>query len=252
MAQAEPSSASQTLLRGLDLIEAVSQGSGLDLAERVGLSKSTAHRLAAALVQRGFLVAKPRAGYRLGPKMLELGFAARNQVDLIQVARPHLEALSRATEDMVRLGVLQNERAVYVDVVPGRRRVTIAHRPGDSQPLTSTSVGKALILDEPEKLWQARLAADVQRGRHPVDPGEWLERMRYFRASGYTYGLGENDDDIRGVAAPVRDVSGQIAGAVSVTSAAQYMDEARMLSLSVPVRATAAAISRELGYVTAR
>lgn len=249
MAQAETPSASQTLLRGLDLIEAVSQGSGLDLAERVGLSRSTAHRLATALVQRGFLVARPRAGYRLGPKMLELGFAARNQIDLVQMARPHLEALSAATEDMVRLGVLQNERAVYIDVVPGRRRVTIAHRPGDSQPLTSTSVGKSLILDETETQWQARLAADVQRGRHPVDPDEWLARMRHFRTSGYTFGLGENDDDIRGVAAPVRDVSGQIAGAVSVTSAAQYMDEARMLALSVDVRAAAAAISAELGYV---
>jgi DNA-binding IclR family transcriptional regulator len=84
-----------------------------------------------------------------------------------------------------------------------------------------------------------------------VDPGEWLARMRFFLASGYTYGLGENDDDIRGVAAPVRDVAGQIAAAVSVTSAAQYMNEARMLALSVPVRATAAAISAELGYVSA-
>lgn len=251
MAQADSSSASQTLLRGLDLIEAVSQGGGIDLAERVGLSKSTAARLAAALAQRGFLVARPRAGYRLGPKMLELGFAARNQVDLVQIARPHLEALSAAREDMVRLGILEHERAFYVDVVPGKRRVTIAHRPGDSQPLTSTSVGKALILDESEAQWLDRLAADIERGRHDVDVTAWLERMRYFRASGYTYGLGENDDDIRGVAAPVRDATGQIAAAVSVTSVSHYMDEARMLALSVDVRATAAAISRELGYAPA-
>lgn len=250
MDQASTPLSSQTLLRGLDLIEAVAQAhpSQVDLAEALGLSRSTAYRLAAALAQRGYLVASPRSGYRLGPKMLELGFAARNQLDLIQVARPYLETLSSVTEDMVRLGVLEDERAFYVDVVPGRRRVTIAHRPGDSQPLTSTSVGKALILDEGEIQWEARLAADLARGRPDVDAGEWLGRMRQFLASGYTFGLGENDDNIRGVAAPIRDASGRIVAAVSVTSAAHYMDEARIAALSVPVRETAAAIGRELGY----
>lgn len=238
-------------MRGLDLIEAVSREAFgyVELAEQFGLSKSTAHRLATALVQRGYLVAKPRCGYRLGPKMLELGFAARNQVNLIQVARLHLEALAHATDDMVRLGVLENEKAFYIDVVPGRRRVTIAHRPGDSQPITSTSVGKALILDESVQQWEARLAADILRGRPAVDVDEWIERMRHFSEAGYAFGLGENEDDIRGVAAPIRDASRRIVAAVSVTSAAQYMVEARMLELSVDVRATAAAISRELGHV---
>ncbi|NML05884.1 IclR family transcriptional regulator [Sphingomonas sp. G-3-2-10] len=242
--------ASQTLMRGLDLIETIAQGSigYVELARKLGLNKATTHRLASALVERGYLSVTPRIGYRLGPKLLELGFVAQSQVDLIQIARPHLEALSDATEDTVRLGVLDQQRVVYIEVVPGRRRITIASRPGDSQPLTSTSVGKALMLDEDEGEWRARLADDLAAGRPVVDPAQWLDQMRGFARTGYAFGMGENEDNIRGVAAPVRDASGRIAAAVSVTSPAQYMDDARMIDVSRDVCATAAAIGRELGF----
>ena len=246
---AESRKGSQTMMRGLDLIEAVANGMAgyVELSEKLGLTRSTAHRLASGLVERGYLSSTPRRGYRLGPKLLELGFVAQSQTDLVQIARPHLESLSMATEDTVRLGVLQNERVVYIDVVPGSRRITIANRPGDAQPLTSTSAGKALMLDDSESSWQARLAADLDAGRPGVDPMLWQERMRAYAEAGCTYGLAENDDDVRGVAAPVRNASGRIVAAVSVSSVTHYMNEDRMERLSISVRATAEAVSRELG-----
>ena len=60
--------------------------------------------------------------------------------------------------------------------------------------------------------------------------------------------LEENEDQIRCVAAPVRDATGQIVGAISVSSAAQYMSDDRMAALSDDVRATATAISHDLGW----
>ena len=245
----DKSGGSQTLMRGLDLIEAVADEplGYVELARRLGLTRSTAHRLATALVERGYLTMAPELGYRLGPKLLELGFVVQSQIDVVRVARPHLEALSAATEDTVRLSMLENDEVVYVDVVPGRRRITIASRPGDRQPLTSTSAGKALMLDHSEAYWRARLDAELAAGRPAVDRGQWLARMRSSVEAGYSFGLGENDDNIRGVAAPVRDASRRIAGAVSVSSTATYMSDERMARLSGEVLATAAAISRELG-----
>jgi DNA-binding IclR family transcriptional regulator len=149
----------------------------------------------------------------------------------------------------VRLGVLQNEHVVYIDVVPGSRRITIANRPGDSQPLTSTSAGKALMLDDGEGRWLIRLAADVAAGRPAVDPALWQERMHDFARAGCAFGLAENDDDVRGVAAPVRNASGQIVAAVSVSSVAHYMSERRMDDLAIEVRDMAGKISRELGHM---
>ena len=106
----ETKTGSQTLLRGLDVIEAVADGPILlaDLARRLGLTRSTAHRLASALVERRYLNFVPRLGYQFGPKLLELGFLAQQRTDIVQLARPHLEALAARTGDTVHLRVLDN------------------------------------------------------------------------------------------------------------------------------------------------
>ncbi|PZO05622.1 MAG: transcriptional regulator [Alphaproteobacteria bacterium] len=244
------SSSSQTLLRGLDVIEAVSDGViGLaDLATRLGLTRSTTHRLAAALVERQYLNFMPREGYVLGPKLLELGFKAQQQKDLPRVARPYLEALAAVTEDTLHLGVLDKGRALYLDKIPGRRRIEISSRVGERQPLRSTGLGKALLLDQTETHWAEMFDGEEVNSRSAVDRETWLNRMREYARAGYAFDLEENEDRIRCVAAPIRDVAGRIVGAISLSSAAQYMDDRRMASLPHQVRETANAISRELGW----
>ncbi|RDE07213.1 IclR family transcriptional regulator [Sphingomonas aracearum] len=241
---------SQTLMRGLDLIEAVSQEvlTLSELAQKLDLTKSTTHRLLSALVDRGYLAFTPRAGYRLGPKLLLLGTLAQAQADLVQVARPYLEELAAATEDTVHLGILDGDSALYLDKVPGRRRITISSRVGDRQPLTCTGLGKALMLDLDADYWHRRFVADQQAGAPAADPDVWQSRMVAYARAGRAYDLEENQDQVRCVAAPVRDAGGHVVGAISVSSAAQYMSDDRMTTLSDDVRATANAISRELGF----
>ncbi len=241
---------SQTLMRGLDLIEAVSHEvlTLSELATRLDLTKSTTHRLLSALVDRGYLAFTPRAGYRLGPKLLLLGTLAQAQADLVQVARPHLEELAASTEDTVHLGVFDGDFALYLDKVPGRRRITISSRVGDRQPLSSTGLGKALMIDSPPAYWDERFAADQAAGSMKADAAVWRERMKGYAACGRAFDLEENEDQIRCVAAPIRDAARKIVGAISVSTAAQYMSDDRMTALSDEVRATADAISHELGF----
>lgn len=241
---------SQTLLRGLDVIDAVVDGPIMlaDLAARLGLTRSTTHRLATALIDRRYLTFVPRLGYHFGPKLLELGFLAQQQTDVVQVARPHLEQLAAATEDTVHLGVLDNERALYLDKIPGRRRVEISSRVGDRQPLTSTGLGKALLLDDDAGYWRKLFDEDRAAGAPQADYAVWEERMRNYVQVGRAFDLEENEDLIRCVSAPIRDVSGRIVAALSVSSAAQYMADERMQALSDDVRGTAMAISSDLGW----
>src|SRR5690606_8251161 len=85
----------------------------------------------------------------------------------------------------------------------------------------------------------------------PVDTSAravWLERMRGYARGGYAFDLEENEDQIRCVAAPIRGVDGKIVAAVSVSSAAQYMSDARMSDLTRTVTEAADSISRELGW----
>ncbi|AOH83583.1 transcriptional regulator [Sphingomonas panacis] len=242
---------SQTLLRGLDMLDKVIDGpiKLADLSAAMGLTRSTTHRLANALADRGFLTFLPREGYQLGPKLLQLGFLAQSQADIVRIARPRLEALAAHTEDTVHLGRLDTDLALYLDKIAGRRRVDISSRIGDRHPLSSTGLGKALLLDTPEAEWPALFEASRARGAPVVDYDGWAERMRGYVAAGHAYDLEENEDLIRCVAAPVRDASGRIIAAISLSSAAQYMDDSRMAALSGEVRETADQISTDLGWV---
>ncbi len=248
---------SQTLLRGLDVIDAVIDGpiALADLAARLGLTRSTTHRLATALIDRRYLTFVPRLGYHFGPKLLELGFHAQQQTDVVQVARPHLEDLAASTEDTVHLGILDSERALYLDKIPGRRRVEISSRVGDRHQRTSTGLGKALLLDDAPDRWRELFLYDRSTGSPAADYDVWLARMHDYVGAGRTFDLEENEDLIRCVAAPIRDASGAIVAAMSISSAAQYMADERMKTLSDDVREVAGAISRDLGWsaeITAR
>lgn len=244
---------SQTLLRGLDVIDVVAAGPIKlgDLATRLGLTRSTTHRLASALTDRRYLSFVPHSGYSLGPKLLELGFRVRDELDLPRVAAPHLERLALLTEDTVHLGILDRGRVLYLDKIPGKRRINISSRIGELQPVTSTGLGKALILDLDEDAWLELFRTERGEGarrRAEISQQEWLARMRGYVQAGYAFDLEENEDQIRCIAAPIRDVAGRTIAAISVSSAAQYMGDHRMQALSKDVMAAAHRISEGLGW----
>jgi DNA-binding IclR family transcriptional regulator len=237
------------LLRGLDLLErVVSRPSSLaQLAADLELNRSTVHRLAQSLVGRGYLRLISGEGYVPGPKLLELGYAARNQLDLPRIARQHLEQLSEQTGDAVHLGVLDGNTALYLDKLPGRRRIEIGSRVGERHPLCSTGLGKALLLDYSVKEWRTFFLAEQGSKRSP-NYKLWKERMQGYAKNGYSFDLEENEDRVRCVGAPVRDATGGIVAAISVSSVAQYMDDQRMHDLLPIVTGTAKNISLELGW----
>jgi len=241
----------QTLLRGLDVLEALMEGALplAELSQRLKLSRSTTHRLASTLVERRYLSFRQREGYQLGPKLLELGHCAGEQLHLPQIARPWLEKLAQMTGDTVHLGILEHNAALYLDKVEGRRRVMVSSRIGERHPITSTGLGKALILDLPEERWRAlfKKEADGQVKTHAL--AVWLERMRGYARHGYAFDLEENEDQVRCVAAPIHDAHGKVVAAISIASAAQYMDDERMQSLIPLVREATDDISQEIGWV---
>lgn len=246
--RAQAQAGSQTLLRGLEIIDAVANGAAQlpAIMERVGTTRSTTHRLAAALVQQGYLKFEPRAGYTLGVKLIELGFRAHRQSNLPQIARPVLEQLAAETLDTIHLAVLQDREVIYLDKVSGQRALEFRSRIGGRQPVWSTGVGKALLLDHAETEWRHYFGLGM--GSQGQDEQGWIRRMREYAAGGYALDLEDNEPQVRCIAAPVRDVTGKIVAAVSVSSTVTYMDDDRMASLIPRVRQAAAQISANLGW----
>lgn len=240
---------SQTLIRGLDIIEAVANGNKdlAQIAESTGITYSTAHRIVNALVQRNYLKKQGR-DFALGRKLLELGFSAYSQVQITQLARPILQQLADQTSDTVHLVEREQNSVIYLDKISSQRAVEISSRIGGIKPLISTGVGKAMLLSEPESEWVEIYDQQNQFLKNPITLEQWLEIMRNYRLKGYAYDKGEDEEVIRCVAAPIKNGSGKTIAAVSVSSAVDYMNEARMQELVPLVQAAARQISNELGY----
>lgn len=242
--------ASQTLVRGLDVIEAVAVDGANDIttiAARTNMTYSTAHRIVSVLIQRRYLKRVPGKGYRLGSKLLALGFQAYGQVDLTPVAHPFLERLARQTHDTVHLACEELGAVFYLDKIASRRPVEISSRIGGTKPLISTGVGKALLLDGSVHTWSGLYDVDAKRLGVSMPRTQWLDMMQTYARQGYTYDLGEDEPAIRCVAAPVRDASHKIIAAISVSSTTNYMPPERMRDLVPVVMETARQISAELG-----
>lgn len=245
----------QTLARGLMVLEAVGQGDRTlgAIASRVGYGRSTTQRLASALTRAGWLSQSPD-GYRLGTRLMELGFLAQQQSPLTALARPHLEALALETRDTVHLGIRDGADVVYLDKIASRRGLEMRSRVGHRMRLALTGVGRALMLDLPPPSWRslfdtalADRQGDATRPAWPL----WLARMRDFVAVGIVFDREENELGVCCVAVPVRDAAGGICAAISVAGASPYMPEERMQSIAADVRAAAQAVSARLGWTGA-
>ncbi|MEI9906339.1 MAG: IclR family transcriptional regulator [Asticcacaulis sp.] len=240
-----------TLMRGLEVLDRVAKGDNTlgKISKSLGLNKSTVHRLATTLVESKYLVMAQREGYGLGTKLLELGFAASQQITVTRVAREHLLKLNADTGDTVNLGVLDGTQVHYIDKIPGTRRIEVRCVIGERQLLRPTGLGKALLLDASEDALREVFQREARdQPRYKYDLKSWLEVMKGYRGGGYALDLDENEDRIRCVAAPIRDISNKIIAAISVSSAAQYMDDDRLASLQGYVKDAALAISRDFGF----
>jgi len=247
----------QTLLRGLGVVQAVADGARdlKEIARRIGTTRSTTHRLVSCLVDERYLRVLPQVGYLLGPKLIELGFQAREEVPLAMLARPYLDELSQLTGDTVHLAIRDGDEVLYLHKNPGRNGPEMRSRVGHRMPLARTGIGKALLLDSPQSEWQRLYQASLpQVAPNPLWPAHqeqsWeqvRQRMHEYVEGGYAFDLEDNEPSIRCVAAPIRDASKHIIAGISIASTVPYMPLEKMAELVPLIKQVAARLSAELG-----
>lgn len=245
-----PTPGTQTLARGLDVLRAVRDGA-TDLktvCAATGIGRSTAHRLLQLLDQRGYLRSSQGTAYCLGPTLIEFGFHALYQSPVPTVARPILEELVGKYHDTIHLAVEDGGKVLYVDKISGSRGAEMRSRVGYRMPLSRTGIGKALLLDQPDR-WAAVFDKD-HAGSAPAQEirEKYLHRMQGYAKQGATLDLEENELGIRCVAAPIRNGSGAIVAAISISATNPYMPMDRMRALVPVMQQTALNISKKLGY----
>ena len=248
----------QAVSRALAILEAMAGEGALgltELARKVGLKTTTAHRLLATLAARGFAEQEPATlHYRLGPKAFEIGTAALAAMDIRATARPFLKELVERLNETTNLAILDNGQIVYIDQVESTNIVIVKMfaRVGSRGPAHCTGSGKVLLAGlADEELAPLLRKMNLERftASTITDPQQLLAELRRIRAQGYALDVGERDEEVRCVAAPIRNFEGRVVAAVSVSGPAARMPEELLVDRFVPVVVEATArISARLGF----
>lgn len=239
----------QTLMRALDILDEVIDGPirAADLARKLGMNRTTAHRLAHALRTRDYLSVTPD-GFALGPKLLQLGVLASEQTDYVRIARPKMETLSATTGFCVFIGNREGNWSRHLDRVTGRQRLRVATAPGDRRPIAETGLGKALLLDESEATWKKLWKQAYPERATEEEVAAFIERMRGYKSEGLVRHDSEAGDGVRSIAAPVRHARGGICVAISIASAASYLTDDIIDDLAARVKQCADEVSAAIGW----
>lgn len=249
-----PQSPVQSVDRAVTVLEILAdagEAGVTEIAGKLGVHKSTAFRLVAALEARGLVEQNSERGkYRLGMGILHLAGATTASLDLVQESRPPCRALAAETNETVNLAILSDGLALYLDQVSGSSALQSHNWVGQRIPLHATSNGKVLLSGLPD----GEVARVVRRPLRAYTPETittmkgLLAELATVRAAGHAVAVDEFEVGLGAVAAPIRDFHGDVIASVSVSGPTFRLDSDRMGHIVLNVTGTAAAISMRLGW----
>ena len=211
-------------------------------ADELGVARSTAHRLLAMLRYREFVVQDANRRYVPGPALRGLGSDSLETM-LPQVARPHLESLSRALGETANLVVRTGTEVRFLESIEGREVLRVGSRLGVVLPALRTSGGKVLLADLP------RDEVAALYPHLPADSAEMHQLQRTLsltRRHGYGTNVEETETGVMAIAVGVRDASANIVAAMTIAAPTVRFSRTQLVRLLPPLRAAAEAVRREL------
>jgi len=245
----------QSVDRALTLLETIAELGGettlSKLASRTGLNISTCHHLLATLVQRGFVTkGLGRRGYALGARILYLSHVCL-QVDLPRRAQSAVDRINEATGETVQLAALQGDALVNLLKRESRHAVRVdAGAMGTADAAHATATGKAILAWLPEDEIRRIVAAHGMTKFTPntiTDFSSLMEALRLVRRNGVAFDREEFRPGVICVGAAIRDQSGAVVGAISVSTPGMRASEEHLARMRDEVVAATRALSAELG-----
>ncbi|MDW8469055.1 MAG: IclR family transcriptional regulator [Burkholderiales bacterium] len=226
--QKNPIQVIERMIRLLDVLAEHPEPLGLkQLAHYAGLHPSTAHRILSAMAAERFVDRMEPGTYRLGMRLLELGNLVKSRINVREWALPVMRELHAQTGETVNLTVRHDDEIVYVErTSSGRAAMRVVHVVGTRAPLHVTAAGKLFLLED----GFARLRDYARRTglraltKNSITTVAQLEReLERIQRTGWATDNEEAEIGVRCVAAPVRDDSGRLVAALSISSPAERM-----------------------------
>jgi DNA-binding IclR family transcriptional regulator len=246
----------QAVGRALRLIERLADDpSGrrlADLAVESELAPSTTHRALQTLAKAGFVSQDPGTGlYRLTGKLLEIASRGVGGRSLRDEAAPCLQRLRELTGESSHLAVREGNSVLTIEVVLSEERNMVTSCVGEREALYCTAVGKVLLAFMPEEqLENSILNLEMPRlTDNTICTAAALRNdMTLVRKRGYALDWEENETGIRCIAAPVRDMTGDVIASVGITGPAIRITDDKLGELAAHVMRIAGELSTAIGY----
>jgi IclR family acetate operon transcriptional repressor len=237
--------------RAIGVLEALADEGGElgtnELARRTGVNASSVSRVLSTLAAGGYVEHVQETGrYRLGLRLLQLGNVVLGNLDLRQVARPHLEELVGETGETATLSVPGERDAVTVDFVQSGSSVQSVARLGRPSVAHATATGKVLLAFGGVPLPTGPLERFTPRTL--TDPRKLATAVERVRAQGWAEAAGERERDLNAVAAPIFGAEGRLAGILGLQGPGGRFDRPARRAAVGPLIAGANAVTKALGW----
>ena len=236
-------------LRVLELLGERSSLRVVEVADHLGVGRSTAHRVLAALLARGFVVQDAHKVYHVGPAIARLQ-APRSAGSLAtrEVVGHHLETLAAKVGETCHVAVLEGSGTRFVERSAAPGRIGFGARPGILLPAHKTAVGVAMLAElsrsSLRSLYPRGLTGDTREARLTLPTLE--RKIQAVRRNGYAKNIGEGDQSINAIGICLRKPGGQAFAGVAVAIPTPKFDDHAMPELVSELSMMAGAVQDEL------
>lgn len=248
----------QSLARAFSILEEVARSrDGINLADlsrKVGLHNSTTFHLVRTMVSLGYIrQIKDDKRYRIGRPLFALAANALDEIEMVSLATPVLEDLSRETGESGHFAVPMGDSVVVIARTAGSGAFQLTERVGVVRPAHCTALGKVILAAlRPDQLdgFLKRAELIPVTTNSITDAAALRKNLEEVRQSGIAYDDGEFNSEVRCIAVPVRDFTGQIVGAVGISGPIWRLNIQALQGRAQAVQAAAQRLSAEFGRKT--
>jgi DNA-binding IclR family transcriptional regulator len=244
-----------SVLKAIQILEKLSPGDSMgvsDLARTLKLPKSTVFAVLETLQSEKLVEKNIQTGkYRLGIKLIELGYCAQAGLDLCRIAAPLLKGLNIRFDETVHLTVLEDDEVLYIDCIESQKRLRTYSVIGIRAPLFCTAVGKAILAFQPEEEID-RIVAEKGLPRFTANTITTKDKLHTelakIRTDGFSIDNMEHEDYLRCVGVPIRNAHDEVFASISVSGPAERNTMEKIMEMVPYVIQAANEISIRLGY----
>src|SRR6516164_4614006 len=245
----------QSLGRAFAILEEIArhrEGIGLaELSKRVGLHTSTTFHLAKTMVSLGYVrQERDTKRYRVGRPLFALAASSLDEIEMVSLATPILEDLARETGESSHFAVRMGDAVVVIARTSGPGAFQLTDRVGVVRPAHCTALGKIILAAlRPDQLkrFLERVDLTPSTKKSITDPAVLLREIAEIRRSAVAIDDGEFNPEVRCIAVPVYNFTGDVVGALGVSGPVWRMTDQLMQSRAKSVKAAASRLSGEFG-----